>query len=348
MTFEDDIKKLHEMLQGACLVEFSTIPAYLTGWWSIKDRRSTAAKLLRELVTVEMRHLSIAANVLIATGGEPDIHAVAALDYPRSFVAPGPLTIHLLPFGKPFLNMGMTIESPGDATPCVPKEDAEVMLAQSPEYDPQPPTLITFGAKETIGEFYRSLMKHLDACVAQYGENKVFPKGGRVERQYAYFGQDRITVQSRDEADALMQDIIWEGEGDGGGILDSNRDLSHFFTFHELSVGRFYKPDDKPCQPTGDTFPVPEGDGVVDTLPDPKVAAYAKYPAAVKAAGEFTDLYGQMITDLDAGFKGNPDLVDRAVGRMRQLLARADAVLDCELTDRQKYAAPTFELPAKK
>ncbi|MFE7589749.1 ferritin-like domain-containing protein [Kitasatospora sp. NPDC057512] len=347
MTFEDDIKKLREMLQSACLVEFSTIPAYLTGWWSIKDRRSTAAKLIRELVTVEMRHLSIAANVLIATGADPDIKAIASLPYPRYFPAPGPMEIHLLPFGKPFLAMGMCIESPGPVDDGTLPEELRAALPEPPAaFDSQRHTSIIPDPHETIGDFYRALMKHMKYCVEQYKEKAVFP-AGRLDRQYAYFGQDCITVEGLDDALTLMQDVIWEGEGDGGGILDSNRDLSHYFTFHELSVGKFYRQDDRPLHPTGDSFHVPEGKEVVNTLVDPEMANYEKNPDALKAALGFTELYQKMITDLDSGFRGRPALVDVAIGRMRQLLARADEVLVCKLTGMEFYAAPTFELPAQ-
>ncbi|WP_049651754.1 ferritin-like domain-containing protein [Kitasatospora sp. MY 5-36] len=344
MSFEDDIKKLREMLQSACLVEFSTIPAYLTGWWSIKDRRSTAAKLIRELVTVEMRHLSIAANVLIATGADPDIKAVASLPYPRFFSAPGPMEIQLQPFGDSFLAMGMCIESPGPVDEGTLPEGLRAALPVTAEFDPRLHTPILPDPGETIGQFYRDLMQHLKDCVHLYGEKAVFP-AGRLDRQYAYFGQDCITVEGLDDALTLMQDIIWEGEGDGGGILDSNRDLSHYFTFHELSVGRFYRQDDKPLDPTGDGFHVPKGDEVVNTLVNPKLANYEENPDALKAALGFTELYQKMITDLDAGFRGRPALIDVAIGRMRQLLARADEVLVCKLKGMDYYAAPTFELP---
>lgn len=68
---------LQEALQIAVAVEFSTIPPYLCAWWSINDRKSEVAQLIRRVVLDEMFHLGVVCNLLVAVGGRPDIHAAA-------------------------------------------------------------------------------------------------------------------------------------------------------------------------------------------------------------------------------------------------------------------------------
>ncbi len=64
------IPDLQDALQEAVALEFSTIPTYLSGWWTVQNPLTQAAAVLvRDILVVEMRHMAIAANTLIATGG---------------------------------------------------------------------------------------------------------------------------------------------------------------------------------------------------------------------------------------------------------------------------------------
>lgn len=64
---------LRAALQVAVALELSTIPPYLCGWWSIRDRGSEAARLIRRIVGDEMFHLGVVCNLLVAVGGRPRI-----------------------------------------------------------------------------------------------------------------------------------------------------------------------------------------------------------------------------------------------------------------------------------
>jgi len=66
-----DRTDLHEHLEWAMAIELLTIPPYLYALYSIKDRDAVSAKLIRSIVAEEMLHLALAANVLLAVGGNP-------------------------------------------------------------------------------------------------------------------------------------------------------------------------------------------------------------------------------------------------------------------------------------
>ena len=68
------IRTAHELRKHLALamrVELSTIPPYLYAMYSIENEGSEAARLLRSVVTEEMLHLALAANLLVAVGGDP-------------------------------------------------------------------------------------------------------------------------------------------------------------------------------------------------------------------------------------------------------------------------------------
>jgi len=62
---------LFEYLQGAIELEHSTIPPYLQALFSIKhDANTMVANLIRSIVIEEMLHMTTAAIVFDAIGGE--------------------------------------------------------------------------------------------------------------------------------------------------------------------------------------------------------------------------------------------------------------------------------------
>src|SRR5262249_44844149 len=66
---------LYQFLQSAIELEHATIPAYLQALYSIKhDQNRVVAALIRSIVVEEMLHMTIAANVMNAIGGEPVIN----------------------------------------------------------------------------------------------------------------------------------------------------------------------------------------------------------------------------------------------------------------------------------
>src|SRR3954469_7599887 len=70
------VDELHGYLHTALQLEHATIPPYLTALYSIHPgTNSDAFHVLRVVAVEEMLHLTLAANVLNAVGGTPDLTA---------------------------------------------------------------------------------------------------------------------------------------------------------------------------------------------------------------------------------------------------------------------------------
>jgi hypothetical protein len=349
-------KSLPGALHDAIRIEFATIPAYLCGWWTIKDPSDPVALRLQRIVVAEMRHMSIVGNVLTALGGTPDIVG-AAPRYPCAIPdiwdegTHGYLRVDLLPFGEDYLHMGKAIERPKDL-PQTCKKSVERAMDRA-FLTKLPADMVAIEIKcPSIGTFYKAICK---AIAEHYGDGKL-PDGGRVERQLRYFGPDNITVRTGKEATSLLMDIVDEGEGDGGRgvdqmVWDENGDLSHYYTFDEISRRKSsqwqaYQKRDKPCLPTGDLFAFPEGDAKVCPMAEnPHIKDYRRHPELLADARRFNDFYREMVDNLDAGFRGYPYQVQTAVGQMHQLRILAERIF------RHPHpkvpgacAGPTFEI----
>ncbi|XP_078581944.1 uncharacterized protein LOC144865232 [Branchiostoma floridae x Branchiostoma japonicum] len=69
---ETTLSQLRENLQLALRLKWTTIPLYLSAYYSIKDGFNTeVASLLKSIVIAEMHHMSLVANILNAIGGKP-------------------------------------------------------------------------------------------------------------------------------------------------------------------------------------------------------------------------------------------------------------------------------------
>lgn len=105
---------LREALQVAVALELATIPPYLCGWWSVGDRTSHVARLIRRIIGDEMYHMGVVCNLLVAVGGRPRI-TDAALAYPGPL--PGgvreEVNVYLSGLNRPFVrDVMMAIEAP--------------------------------------------------------------------------------------------------------------------------------------------------------------------------------------------------------------------------------------------
>jgi len=112
-----------------------------------------------------------------------------------------------------------------------------------------------------------------------------------------------------------MRLIMEQGEGDGGGIYDNERELAHYFRFEELSLGRYYQPGDTSGNPTGPTFTV-DWDGAYPIKPNLKLADIPAGSELYKAALSFNQQYAGFLKLLTDAFNGKPQLLLEAVPRM--------------------------------
>src|SRR5271165_3456992 len=103
-------------LQNAIELEHSTIPPYITAMFSLKSgTNKSIANLIRSIVIQEMQHMTIAANILIAIGGKPEINEKGFIpEYPGSLpMNIGDLRVGIEAFSIPLVrNVFMAIEEP--------------------------------------------------------------------------------------------------------------------------------------------------------------------------------------------------------------------------------------------
>ena len=128
---------LHDALQTAMQLEFSTIPPYLCAQWSINADPGGVGDMIESIAVQEMYHFALAGNMLTAIGGMPSIANAAFIpNYPTN-VLPG----------------GISQKLPVDLKPLTPDQVQVFMQIEYPEF---PPVALAVGPA-TIGAFYETI-----------------------------------------------------------------------------------------------------------------------------------------------------------------------------------------------
>ena len=192
-----------------------------------------------------MLHLTLAANVMNAVGGTPDLTGVHFV--PR-YPAPLPdgendFIVDLQPFSAEAVETFLKIERPAQA----PTESARLVAL-----DPQaPPTLLDSPTDPgmrfySIGEFYEEIIRGLRSLSEQYGEGLFTGDRARqVTAEYFYSGGGTpVPVTDLNSAIKALSFIAEQGEGRGGGIYDHGGELAHYYRFQQLKLGRYYQKGD--------------------------------------------------------------------------------------------------------
>ena len=342
------VEQLQCYLRNAISLEFSTIPPYLCGAWSIKDQGNECVTLIKSVAITEMRHMAIDCNCLIATGQSPVI-ANLVPTYP-SYLPDGEdeFEVDLLPFGPEFLQKAMLIEQPA---PSVKVPEGIRALVAAGKAIPRKHRLLAMGnIFPTIGEFYNTILSGIQYLVEHLGETTVFPNGGNTSQQVAEFNGP-ITIAGSSDALTLLTDIIDEGEGTPGTMWDENGNLSHYYTFQEISLGRHYQKNDQPGLPSGSPISVPSSDQVVPMLCNPRMKDYVPQTSQVWRDGDaFNRQFQQLVQQLNTVFNGSPGNLDQAIGEMVQLDQPGTGLVwplfgDSVPNQPGLVAGPTFEIP---
>ncbi|MGW7486467.1 ferritin-like domain-containing protein [Streptomyces sp. NPDC054786] len=303
---------LKEALQVAVELELATIPPYLCGWWSVKDRRSAAARLIRRIVGDEMYHLGMVCNLLVAVGERPRIGA-AAPTYPGPLpggVHPG-LNVYLSGLTKSFVHdVMMAIEAP------------EGPLTLSTD---QPPS---------VGAFYSDLLKTFRATRPELSR-----RGQLSER----IGSDVLKpVDSLDGVEQCIEIIKEQGEGTASSPADSFEDdhPAHYYAFGEIYHGRRLRETENGWQFTGAPVPFP------DARPMARVprGGWPHPPArARRLLDHFDAAYSAVLNTLDRAWgEGDPHTLRLAVHAMRGLEHPAVELMEIDLPNRPGTYGPQF------
>ena len=329
------VNSLREHLQTAIELEHSTIPPYLCALYSIREGTNPyAVEVVQSVFIEEMLHLTLAANLLNAVGGEP------LLDHPRLLPehpaylphSDEAFEVSLLPFSREALDGFMAIEKPA-AVDSTPEDDRY----------------------ESIGQFYWAISIALDELAAELGEDVLFcgDRSRQVTDALSYGGGGRI-VEVTDLASArlAMAEIVEQGEGlDHESIFDGDNsmfhpereEVAHYFRFLELQGGTCFAASDTPTTgPTGDRVDV-DWNAVYPMTPNPVSADHAQGTEIRVAMESFNETYCTVLDLLQQTFNGNPALLAVATGEMYGLKSQAVDLMSMPIGDTGLNAGPSFE-----
>ncbi|MEU8893864.1 ferritin-like protein [Streptomyces sp. NPDC048442] len=340
------VEELRTYLQAALEIEHLTIPVYLTGLYSIlPGTNAYGCEVIRGVVLEEMLHLTLAANLLNAVGGTPDLsHVVRSYPARLPFGAPSLPLIKLRHYSPEALKTFMRIELPRSLVPP----------------DPHAPDRTW----TSIGQFYGAVRTGLDTLekAARKQNRTIFtgPAGRQLGPADFYNSGGEVFPVTGLRSALLAVDVISEqGEGSQDTIWDSDdkifgeeRQVAHYFRFKEIHEGRRYGKHDLPrSAPSGPLLDITWEDAyTID--PDAKLADYAGNPELHQRARKFNALYAFMMGVLELTFQGSPALMSEAVPLMLALRDESQRLYrnphpKADLAAKGVHASPTYELDAK-
>ncbi|WP_245235964.1 ferritin-like domain-containing protein [Streptomyces durhamensis] len=264
---------LRAALQVAVQLELTTIPPYLCGWWSVRDRRGEAARLIRRIVGDEMYHLGVVCNLLVAVGGRPRIRD-AAPRYPCP-----------LPGG---VRAGVQVYLSGLTKAFV----RDVMMAIEA---PDTPLARTASSPPTIGDFYGELQRAFRRT-----EPYLSAEGQLSDR----IGSDVLEpVTGLDDVERALEIVKEQGEGTESSPADAFQDdhPAHYYAFAEIYHGRRLRRTARGWQFTGAPVPFPDARPMASVPP----GGWHRPPVRVgRLLDQFDTTYAAVLDRLDEAWGG--------------------------------------------
>jgi len=332
---------LYKYLQNAIELEHATIPLYLTAAFSIKPGfNSEARAIITSVANQEMLHMSIAANVLNAIGGNPVIDKPGFIP-----LYPGPLPMHVheglvaslrkVTRGLVY-NVFMAIEEPERPIKLRVKQ---MTMLPTPQFAAVAPSQ-DFA---TIGDFYNAIKERVRAL-----GNEIFkhPSNPQVVDNTWFPADQMFPVTDCKSACRAIDVIVEQGEGTRTSPLEGPDGVpAHYYRFAQIVYGRKLVKDaetDEGYSYSGAPVPLNPA-GVWNLYPDAKVADYQPDSLAYNLVQRFNYSYTALLRALHQTFNGKPENLKRAIGTMYELRLLANDVVRTPIADTNYTAAPTFE-----
>lgn len=339
-TRDDLISYLHTALA----LEHATIPPYLTAYYSIHPvTNSDAAHIIRVVAVEEMLHLTLAANVLNALGGTPDLTRPGFVPSYPAYLPDGEndFPVDLRPFSPEAVETFCKIERPGKAPSAssrlVRAPGSERLLVGQPDDEEM--------RFYSIGEFYAEIIDGLEKVAA--GDPGLFcgDPARQVGPEHFYSGGGTvIVVGDLESARRALGFIAAQGEGLDSGLYDADGELAHYYRFRQLQLGRYYQEGDGPDAPSGPSLSV-TWDDVYPVKVNARLADYPAGSGLADAARGFNSGYGAFLALLTQAFNGQPELLRDAVWDMFRLRDGFSRLVRNPLPGSGGlHAAPTFEI----
>ena len=325
----DTPEKLQLYLQNAIELEHSTIPPYLTAMLSLRPGRNRRiGEILRKIVIEEMLHMSIAANILLAIGGKPQINTPEFIpNYP------GPLPMQIgdgLVVGIEAFSMSLTknvfmaIEQPENEIPV----HLLAMAEAEPEY-------------ATIGQFYDAIQAQIRAL-----GDSIFVAPSAPPQVIAphWFAPSKLyPIVDVESACRAIELIKVEGEGSSSSPFQAPGEPAHFYQFGSIFAGR-----ELVATPTGYAYggePILfDPDGVWPLRPNCKIADFKEGTQARTRIEQFAFNYSTLLNALHWAFNGQAERLDAAIGVMYDLRVLSAAMMQTVADPKTgQTVGPSFE-----
>lgn len=296
--------ELQYYLQEAVKLEHSTIPPYLTAMFSLKPGvNHTIAALIRSIVVEEMLHMTIAANILIAIGGTPEINKKGFVpDYPGPLpMSIGDLIVGIEAFSIPLVqNAFMAIEEPEDPIHIQPPP---MLAAAQPSY-------------ATIGQFYDAIAKQILELGPSIFVKKTVPP--QVVNNFWFPPSKLFPITGPESACSAIEIIKTEGEGTSTSPFQSGHDPAHYYKFGEIVNGRRIVPTPTGFAYAGDAI-LFDPAGVWPLKANCKIDDFPEGTQARTRIERFAYSYSTLLNSLHETFNGHPDRLNAAIGMMYDL-----------------------------
>ena len=319
----DDLK---QALQLAIELEHSTLPPYLTAYFSIiPGHNHEVAQIIRSVLMEEMLHMSLACNMLNAIGGNPAIDVPGFIPvYPTELpgsLRPG-LTVTLKKASiDQIRDVFMGIEEPG--VTIEPKAKHSM----------------------TIGWFYKQIAQGFEHLVKKLGKENVFVGDATRQLTEWEFGGTMIPVYNLKDALAAIKEIVEEGEGASPfNPMDGDHELAHYYKFAEIVEGRrlVVHKKKKKYSYTGEVIPFDPA-GVYPMQDNPGMNPLSKDSPAYLLEYEFNKTYTRMLRSLHYAFNGHIDKILDGVSLMFSLTVQARKLMQTPIEKGGTVtAAPSF------
>ncbi|MBL8221805.1 MAG: ferritin-like protein [Bryobacterales bacterium] len=322
---------LYFYLGQAVKLEHSTIPPYLTALFSLKPGTNQAiAQRIHSIVVEEMLHMTIASNVLIAIGGNPQINT-------KDFVPEYP--------GSLPLQIGHDLQVGIEAF-SIPLVEKVFMGIEEPEHPVPVHTAVSLGAEAvpefaTIGEFYDAIQTQIRALGPSIFTHTTAPP--QVVSNEWFPPEKLFPITGVDSACHAIDIIKLEGEGTSTTPFESPGDPAHFYKFGEIAAGR-----ELIQTPAGFAYagpPIPfDTAGVWPLRANCKIGQFAEGTQARTRIERFAYSYSALLNALHETFNGYPEKLNAAIGMMYDLRVFAVALMQTEIGDGSgQTVGPSFE-----
>jgi len=365
----DTRAELESYLQTAIQVEHATIPPYLTALYSLKPdpQHSNVAsfQIIRAVLVEEMLHLGLAANLLNAVGGAPDLIRPGFVPNYPAYLPTGEtdFEVGLESFSRRAIDTFLKVEPP---TP--PPATESFVKVNNVAYAKR--EVLATGRKKgrgmlphfrattdkgdelflhfwSIGEFYKAIAAGFRQLAYNLTEKELFigDAGRQVGPEHYYSsGGEILTVTNLQTALQAIDLISGQGEGSAGRIYNDKGELSHYYRFDQIRQGRYYRVGtDLPDKPTGHAFEV-YWDEVYPIRPNVKVADLPPHSELREAAINFNHQYKTFLHRIHDALNGAPADLMPSFADMFTIKEAALRLIHNPLPSGGGNAAATFEM----